>query len=93
MKVPGCKVHLGDRPINITLKVSFHVHRSTQNPKGKKLNKVLIETRFRELLLRWDLFRNYALAGISLRAKTPLHGNTIMKRVARRVKLDWKSNV
>ena len=23
MKVPGCKVHLGDRPINITLKVSF----------------------------------------------------------------------
>ena len=23
MKVPGCKVHLGDRPINITLKVIF----------------------------------------------------------------------
>ena len=90
--MPGCKVHLGDRPINITLKVSFHVH-TTQNPKGKQLNKVLIVTRFRGLLLRWDLFRNYALAGISLRAKTPLHGNTIKKKVVRRVKLDWKSDV
>ena len=42
-------------------------------------------------MLRWDLFRNYALAGISLRAKTPLHGNTIKKRVVRRV-ISWTEN-